>query len=326
MEMNRRDFVGVFVSAAVGQTVAQAQEGRRIPRVGYLDSESPAAATQGLLIGLRELGYVQNQNIRLVRQQIAGPTVAQMKEAILAVLPNVDILVVGGTVGGVAAKSVTSDIPVVFISVGAPVEIGLVKSLAKPGGNMTGITFEAAKETYAKRLQLLAEIVPGVSYVAVLGAADDPNVPFAMVSVRQSAPSLGISIIPIELSSSDGLRRAFDQMRQAQTQALLVVSGALTYGSIRETVDLALANRLPSCHGFKEAVAAGGLISLGPDLVSMGRQGARLVDKIIRGGVPMDIPVEQPTQYVMSINLKTANTLGVTVPPALLAGADEVIE
>lgn len=147
-----------------------------------------------------------------------------------------------------------------------------------------------------------------------------------MVSVKKLAPSLGISITPIELSSADGLRRAFDQMRQAQTQALLVVSGVLTYVSIRETVDLALANRLPSCHGFKEAVAAGGLISLGPDLVSMGRQGARLVDKIIRGGSPMDIPVEQPTQYVMSINLKTATALGVTVPPALLAGADEVIE
>ena len=249
-----------------------------------------------------------------------------MKEAILAVLPNVDILVIGGTVGGVAAKSVTSDIPVVFISVGAPVAIGLVKSLAKPGGNMTGVTFEAAEETYAKRLQLLAEIVPGLSHVAVLGAVDDPNFPFAMVSVKKLAPSLGISIIPIELSSADGLRRAFDQMRQAQTQALLVVSGVLTYVSIRETVDLALANRLPSCHGFKEAVAAGGLISLGPDLVSMGRQGARLVDKIIRGGSPMDIPVEQPTQYVMSINLKTATALGVTVPPALLAGADEVIE
>ena len=113
-----------------------------------------------------------------------------MKEAILAVLPNVDILVIGGTVGGVAAKSVTSDIPVVFISVGAPVDIGLVKSLAKPGGNMTGVTFEAAEETYAKRLQLLAEIVPGVSHVAVLGAVDDPNFAFAMVSVKEIGPEL----------------------------------------------------------------------------------------------------------------------------------------
>ena len=147
-----------------------------------------------------------------------------------------------------------------------------------------------------------------------------------MVSLKQLAPSLGILIIPIELSSADGLRRAFDQMKQTQTQALLVVSGVLTYVSIRETVDLALANRLPSCHGFKEAVAAGGLISLGPDLVSLGRQGARLVDKIIRGGAPKDLPVEQPTQYLMSINLKTAKALGLEMPATLLARADEVIE
>ena len=130
--------------------------------------------------------------------------------------------------------------------------------------------------------------------MAVLGAVDDPNFPFAMVSVKKLARSLGISIIPIEFSSADGIRRAFDQMRQAQTQALLVVSGALTYVSIRETVDLALANRLPSCHGFREAVAAGGLIRLGPDLVSLGRQGARLVDKIIKGRSPRDLQSSSP--------------------------------
>src|SRR5665213_4602679 len=307
--MKRREFIAVFGVAAVCPIVAQAQQGRRVPQVGYIDAESRSAGIEGLLSGLRELGYVDGQNIRLVRQQFAAPTVKQMREAILAVLPKVDILVVGGTVGGVAAKSATSDIPVVFISVGAPVDIGLVKSLAKPGGNMTGVTFEAAEETYAKRLQLLTEIVPGLSRVAVLGAVGDPNFPFAMISLRQSAPGLRVSITSLELNSAEDLRRAFDEMKQTQMQAVLVVSGALTYGSIKETADLALANRLPSCHGFKEAVAAGGLISLGPDLVSLGRQSARLVDKIIRGERPGDIPVEQPTQYVMSINLRTAKAL-----------------
>ena len=191
---------------------------------------------------------------------------------------------------------------------------------------MTGVTFEAAEETYAKRLQLLTEIVPGVSRVAVLGAAGDPNFPFAMVSLKRSAPGLGVSITSIELNSADELNRAFDEIKRSQAQALLVVSGSLTYGSIRETVDLSLVNSLPSCHGFREAVAAGGLISLGPDLVSLGRQSARLVDKIIKGERPADIPVEQPSQYVMSINLKTAKALGLTVPPSLLARADEVIE
>jgi putative tryptophan/tyrosine transport system substrate-binding protein len=182
--MRRREFIAVLGSAAVCPLVAQAQQGKRVPQVGYVDGEYRSAGIEGLLTGLSELGYVEGKNIRLVRQQFAAPTVKQIKEAILAVLPKVDILVVGGTVGGVAAKSATSDIPVVFISVGAPVDIGLIKSLAKPGGNMTGVTFEAAEETYAKRLQLLTEIVPGLSRVAVLGAAGDPNFPFAMTFVE----------------------------------------------------------------------------------------------------------------------------------------------
>jgi putative ABC transport system substrate-binding protein len=324
--MKRRDFIAALGGAAFWRTVAHAQQGKGVPRVGYIDGESRSAGIEGMLTGLRELGYVDGQNIRLVRQQFAAPTVTQMKEAILAVLPDVDILVVGGTVGGAAAKSATSEIPVVFISVGAPVDIGLVKSLAKPGGNMTGVTFEAAEQTYAKRLQLLTEIMPGLSRVAILGALGDPNFPFAMVSLKQSAPDLRVSITPIELNSADDLRRAFDEVKRAQMQALLVVAGSLTYGNIRETTALALANQLPSCHGFKEAVAAGGLISLGPDLLSLGRQSARLVDKIIRGERPGDIPVEQPAKYVMSINLRTAKILGLDVPPSILVRADEVIE
>jgi putative ABC transport system substrate-binding protein len=324
--MKRRDFIGTLVSAGIWQTGAQAQKGGRVPKVGYIDGEPALAAMEGLLIGLRELGYVEGQNIKLVRQLFVAPTVRETKEAILAVLPKVDILVVAGTVGGVAAKAATSDVPVVFISVGAPVDIGLVRSLAKPGGNMTGVTFEAAEKTYAKRLQLLTEIVPGVSRVAVLGAAGDPNFPFAMVSLEQSAPGLGVLITPIELNSVDELERAFDEMKKTQAQALLVVAGSRTYASIRETADLALINRLPSCHGFREAVVAGGLISLGPDLWSLGRQSARLVDKIVRGERPEEIPVEQPAQYVTSINLRTAKTLDLTVPPSLLARAEEVIE
>lgn len=324
--MKRRDFIGALASAAIWQTSALAEQGRALPKVGYIDGEPSLAAMEGLLIGLRELGYADGQNIKLVKQLFTTPTVEQMKEASLAVLPKVDILVVAGTIGGVAARATTSDIPVVFISVGAPVDIGLVKSLANPGGNMTGITFEAAEQTYAKRLQLLTEIVPGISRVAILGAAGDPNFPFAMISLKQSAPNLRVSITPIEFNSPDELRRAFDEMKQAKVEALLVVSGSLTYASIKQTADLALVNRLPSCHGFREAVAAGGLISLGPDLLSLGRQSARLVDKIIRGARPADIPVEQPAQYVVGINLRTAKALGLSVPLSLLGRADEVIE
>jgi len=191
---------------------------------------------------------------------------------------------------------------------------------------MTGTTFEAASETYGKRLQLLKEIMPELSRVAVLGARGDPNVPFAIKSLETSAPPLGVSLTFIEMSSADDLSGAFERMRQSQTQALVVVAGVLTFANSKAIAKLALTNRLPSCHGLKETVAAGGLISLGPDLRAVARQGAGLVDKIIRGARPADLPVEQPTQYVMTINLKTAKTLGLTIPPTLLARADEVIE
>lgn len=325
--MKRRDFVAMIIAgAAASPMIARAEQGKSIPRVGYLDPQIRSAGTQGLLAGLDELGYVDGRNIKLIESKFTAPTMEDMRAAILAIIHDVDILVVSGTVGGVAAKSVTSEVPVVFISVGAPVDIGLVKSLAKPGGNMTGIAFEAAEETYAKRLQLLKEIVPGVSDVAILGAAGDPNFAFAMTSLKRSAPGLGVSITPFEIKSADDLEHAFDDMKRAQMQAVLVVAGFLTYINIKKTADLALSHRLPSCHGFKEAAPAGGLISLGPDLISLGRQGCRLVDKIIRGERPADIPVEQPDRYVLSINLKTAKSLGVVVPPAVLAGADEVIE
>jgi len=295
-------------------------------RLVYLDSRNRLEVVEGLLSGLRDLGYVDGKNISLARQQIDTWTVKEISAAILDVLPNADILVVAGTVGGVAAKSVTSKIPVVFISVGAPVDIGLVKSLARPGGNMTGVSFEAASETYAKRLQILKEILPNLSRLAVIGAKDDPNYSFAMVSLRREAPQMSIAITPMEVTSGDDLARVFDEVKQAGLEAVLVVSGALTNEHSKRIADLTLLNKLPSCHGFKEAVAAGGLVSLGPDLVALGRQGARLVDKIVKGHSPADIPVEQPTEYLMYINLKTAKLLGLNIPPALLVRADKVIE
>ena len=288
---------------------------------GTRDMIAPSELVRALL----GLGYTNGKEVQ-VRTLFANPTPKEMKDAVLSLLPEIDLLVVWGTIGGVAAKSVASHIPVVFVSVGVPVDIGLVESLSHPGGNMTGITFEAASETYGKRLQILKEILPNLSHIAVLGAKGDPNFPFAMVSLESSARSLKISITTIEINLADDLRSAFDDMRRSQAEALVVVAGALTYANSAVIAELSLANRLPSCHGFKETVAAGGLISLGPDLVGLGRQGARLIDKIIKGARPADIPVEQPTQYIMTINLKTAKALGLTVPAALLARADEVIE
>jgi putative ABC transport system substrate-binding protein len=248
--------------------------------------------------------------------------------AVLAELirSKVDVIVVWGTVGSVVAKKATQSVPVVFLSVGAPVEIGLVKSLARPGGNMTGVTFEAASETYGKRLQLLKEIAPRLSRVAVLQAAGDANVAFAMTSLERAAPSLGIRLEPVEVRSADELESAFGVMNKNGAQALVVIAGSFTFRNGNRIADLARAHRLPSIHGFKETVESGGLISLGPDFIEMARRGAALVDLILKGTKPGDIPVEQPTRYELHINLKTAKVIGVTIPQSILLRADRVIE
>ncbi len=323
--MKRRQFIAGSASI-IACSFSSAAMGANPWRIGQVFGGPPDnAAPSELVRALLGLGYVDGKDVQ-VRTLFTAPNPKDMKEAVLSQLPDIDLLVVWGTIGAVAAKSAASNIPVVFVSVGAPVDIGLVQSLAHPGGAMTGITFEAASETYGKRLQLLKEILPNLSRLAVLGAKGDPNFPFAMTSLDNSARGLGVSIAPVEVNSGDDLRSAFDEMKHRQSEALVVVAGALTYVNSKPIAELALSNRLPSCHGFKETVEAGGLISLGPDFLAFARQGARLVDKIIKGTKPADIPVEQPTQYITTINLKTAKALGIDMPAALLARADEVIE
>ncbi|MGA8192680.1 MAG: ABC transporter substrate-binding protein, partial [Acetobacteraceae bacterium] len=222
-----------------------------------------------------------------------------------------------------AAKKVGSSVATVFLSVGAPVEDGFVQSLAHPGGNMTGITFEASTETYGKRLQLLKEIMPGLKRVAALG---DVNVGFAMTSFDRVAPNLGITLVSVGIRSAGDLEAAFARIKESQAEALIVIAGALTYTVGMQIADLALAAHLPSCFAFKEIVRAGGLMSLGPDLVALAGPAAAQIGKIIKGTSPADIPIEQPTRYELYINLKTASLLNLTIPQTILGRADEVIE
>jgi putative tryptophan/tyrosine transport system substrate-binding protein len=325
--MRRREFISGSTAVVAGLLSARTAIGATGPwRIGQVFGGTPdIIAPSELAKELSELRYIEGRNISL-QTTFATPNPMDMRAAIERLLPEIDLLVVWGTIGGVAAKAAAPSIPVVFISVGAPVDIGLVESLAHPGGNMTGTTFEAASETYGKRLQLLKDILPDLSRVAVIGAKADPNVPFAMISLEKSAPLLGVSLTSLAIGSADDLPNAFEQMKRGRSEAVIVIAGALTYQNFKLTAELALANALPSCHGFKETVNAGGLISLGPDMLALARQGATLVDKIIKGARPGDLPVEQPTRYVTSINLKTAKLLGLTIPSALLASADEVIE
>jgi putative ABC transport system substrate-binding protein len=189
-----------------------------------------------------------------------------------------------------------------------------------------GITFEAAAGTYGKRLQILTEIVPSLKRVAVLRTIGDANVTLHWPSLEQAAPQLGVTLIPIDIRFADELAHAFEAMTTENAQAVIVISSAVTYGASVRIAELALAHHLPSCGPFREAVAAGGLVSLGPDMVEMARQGAVYVDKIMRGAKPSELPVAQPSRYELHVNLKTAKALGVTIPATLLIRADEVIE
>jgi putative ABC transport system substrate-binding protein len=258
--------------------------------------------------------------------RFAGPQPDKVQEVIVSLLPQIDLLVAWGTIGGVAAKKVAGGVPTVFVSVGAPVEIGLVQSLAHPGGNMTGITFEASTDTYGKRLQILKEIVPDLKRAAVLRTVGDANVGFAMTSLEAAAPELGVSLVSVDMKSADDVEPVFAKVKISEVGAVLEIAGALTVTDGPEIADRALAAHLPLCSAFRETVMAGGLVSLGPDFAAMIRQAAAQIDKIIKGAKPADIPVEQPTRYDLYINLKTARLLNLTIPPSLLARADEVIE
>jgi putative tryptophan/tyrosine transport system substrate-binding protein len=326
--MSRRRFLAFAATAALAPMFpARAEETVKIWRIGQmsLGTDPTAPIATALERQLDQLGYEQGKTMMLT-SRLVKPTPQAAEDAIRSLAPNVDLLVVWSTIGAVAAKKLVSNIPVVFLSVGAPVDIGLVQSLAHPGGNMTGVTFEGATETYAKRLQFLKEIISRLNRVAVLRAHGDTNGNFALASMEKPAAEFGITLIPVDVETSEGMEAAFAWMKEAQAEALVVVAGGLTYDNSKAIAELTLRYRLPSCHGFKETVAEGGLISLGPDVIMMAAQAASYIDKIIHGAKPADLPVEQPTRYEVYVNLKTAKALGLTVPETLLAVADEVIE
>jgi len=318
--MRRREFITLLGGAAAWPLAAQAQQPTKMKRIAIIRSSGNIS---DLGKRLEDLGYVDGKNIILISRN-AGTEPKAIEDTIGAVLPNVDILVVSTTLLAVIARKLTTSVPTVFLSVSTPVEVGLVKSLAHPDGNMTGVTFEATPETYAKRLQMLREIVPTLKRLAVLGGRSDPNVPVALASMESA--TRGITSTLFEFEADSDLPALFNTIQTSGADGLIVIASALTFSNFRSIAELSLAHRLPGCYPHRESVVAGGLISLGPDLSWITRQGAAYVDKIIRGAKPGDLPVEQPTRYQVFVNLKTAKALGLDVPQALLARADEVIE
>jgi putative ABC transport system substrate-binding protein len=327
--MRRRDFIGVIYGAALALPWdAAAQQPGKVWRIAYVSAVTPELGFRGaqaLEQRLADLGYVEGRNITLLKR-FAGPQMDKIEEAVISLVPQIDLLVVTGNAAS-AAKKLAGGVPTVFISIGYPVELGYVQSLAHPGGNMTGITAEAALETNGKRLQILKEIVPDLHRVAVLRDFDNrSNSGFEWAALDQAARELGLTLVFIDVKSAGELETAFANMTKSKVEALFVYRTALTFVAGKQIADLAIAAHLASCHAFKEAVVAGGLVSLGPDRLAMTGPATAQIDKIIKGTSPADIPVEQPTRYELCISLKTARLLNLTIPPTLLARADELIE
>jgi putative tryptophan/tyrosine transport system substrate-binding protein len=327
--MRRRDFItAMFTPSMALPFVAAAQQPGKVWRIGHVLTVPPEQGepfAQALERSLNDLGYVQGRNIVLLHR-FAGAQVDKIEEAITSLLPQIDLLVVWGNAGPLA-KKLAGGVPTVFISIGFPVELGLVQSLAHPGGNMTGIAAEAALEINGKRLQILKEIVPGLNRVAVLrDFADQMAAGLEWAALDQAARQLGLTLVPTDIKSSDEFETAFADMKKRGAEALFVTRTALLANAGKQIADLAIATHLPSSCPFRRQVINGGLVSLDADRLAMTRPAAAQIEKIIKGTSPADIPVEQPTRFELYINLKTARLLNLTIPPSVLALADQLIE
>jgi putative ABC transport system substrate-binding protein len=307
--------------------LAEGQQTAKVSKIGYLNAGSPStnpARIEAFRQGLRELGYVERKNIVIEDRSAEGNLDRLPDLARELVRLKVDLIVVGGSTATRAAKNVTNLIPIVMINVTDPVLLGFVVSLARPGGNITGLT-NLAPELGGKRLELLKEIVPQLSRVAVLG---DPNSPAYGPQTNEldiAARALGLRLQPVEVRGPGDLENAFSVIIKERAGAVIGLQQP-TIDILRERImDLTTKNRLPAMYPNREAVDAGGLMSYAADIPTMFRRAATYVDKILKGAKPADLPVEQPTKFEFVVNLKTAKQIGLTIPPNVLARADRVI-
>jgi putative ABC transport system substrate-binding protein len=321
---------GVVVALALGILVtAEAAYGQSAPqvwRIGVLRTQSRDAldsAAEGLRQGLRELGYVESQNIRLEYRWAGGKPDRLPALAAELVRLNVDVIVTGGEQAILAAKQATRTIPIVMGASNDPVGAGLVASLARPGENVTGMTI-LSPELSRKRLELLKEVAPRASRVAVLYNSAFPGTVLDLQQTRDAARRLGLSLHDIEVQRPTEFEAAFASARE-RADALIPLADPFFTAHHALIVDLAIKHRLPGIYNWKEYVAAGGLMSYGPSLRELYRHAATHVDKILKGAKAGDLPVEQPTTFELAINLKTARTFGLTLPQSLLIRADEVM-
>jgi putative tryptophan/tyrosine transport system substrate-binding protein len=306
---------------------AQAQQPKKIPRIGYMHSAAkPDVTVEAFRQGLRELGYVEGKNIVIEYRNAEGQLERLPLLAAELVHSKVDIIVAVAEVGARAAKNATKTIPIVMVSVGPdPVEVGLVESLGRPGGNVTGFT-NLAVELTGKRLELLKEAVPELARVDALYDPAARGTVQEAKDVESTGRALGLTSKSWEVRGSDAFEKVFSALRKDRPNGLYVPGGPLLNANGKLIADFALKTRMPSVYVRKESVEVGGLISYGVDPVDHYRRAASYVDKILKGTKPAELPVEQPTKFELVINLKTAKQIGLTIPPHVLARADKIIK
>jgi putative tryptophan/tyrosine transport system substrate-binding protein len=323
-------FVVVLLAVAV---IVEAQQPKKVHRIGYLSNADPAGEStrsETIRLALRELGYIEGQNIIFEYRYAEGKLDRSPELAAELVRLKVDIIVIaGGDTVIQAAKNATKTIPIVMVGPGTdPVKAGLVESLARPGGNVTGIT-NLSRELGGKRLELLKEAVPKVARVAVL---HDPAIPGTAREVKEDLPvaarALGLTIHPWEVRAADGFEKLFAALNKERPDGLYVPGGGaqLVTANVKRIAGFALKSRLPSVYQSREAVEAGGLMSYNAEIADSYRRVAIYVDKILKGAKPADLPVERPTKFELMINLKTAKQLGLMIPQSVLYRADKVIK
>jgi putative ABC transport system substrate-binding protein len=324
--ITRRVFILVSAGATMWPLPAGSQTADKVRRVGVLMATTPVAASHIVVAfadSLRELGYVEGKNVVFEYRWAQGKSELVPKMAADLVQKNVDVIVASSQAPALAAKRATTTIPIVMVNTTDPVEVGLVASLARPGGNVTGLSQQLIPEIRAKQLQLLKEALPRASRVAVVHS---PSTTVGLREYEEAGRALQVRIELVEVSGREDLDHAFRKMAKDRVDAILVPGDTLLFTERRRVALLAREYRLPGIYSLHEFTEAGGLMSYSARLTELFRRAAVYVDKILRGANPATLPVESPTQYELVINLKTAKTLGLTIPQTLLLRADRVIE
>jgi putative ABC transport system substrate-binding protein len=322
--------ITLLLGGLFSPVAAEAQQAAKIARIGYLAGNLAANLhlREAFLEGLRDLGYVEGRNVVIEYRDAEGKLERVPALAAELVALKVDVILAGNTPAALVAKQATRTLPIVFAAAADPVTSGLVTSLARPGGNVTGLSM-LTPELVGKRLEQLKQAVPGVSRVAVLwqpGGSGERTDKDMLKGADAAGRALGVRLQFVEARGPADFDRAFSEMTRARAGALSVLGSTMFNSERRRLVDLAAKNRLPAVYPYREFVDAGGLMAYGSDLADLFRRAATYVDRILKGTKPGDLPVEQPTKFELVINMKTARALGLTIPQSLLGRADHVVE